>query len=378
MRAVLLRLSGEEGGQAADMNEWGDRVLQAVSLEDAVERIGEAKKQLEGKVLILGHHYQRDEVIRFADFTGDSFKLARDAANEADKPYIVFCGVHFMAESADILTSDEQAVSLPDMRAGCSMADMADVDQVMDCWDEIDSRGGGKVVPVTYMNSTAAIKAFCGDRDGIVCTSSNAMSVYRWAFERGERILFIPDEHLGRNTAHRFGIGDDEMALWDPNLPLGGLDGAVLDRARIILWKGHCSVHMHFLPEHADVMRKRFPGIRVIVHPECTAEVVSKADMVGSTEQIIRAVREGGPGSRWAVGTEHHLVGRLAAQNPDREVMSLSPFACQCATMFRISPRHLLHVLEGLLEGRVVNRITVPPEIARPARVALDRMLAHA
>lgn len=358
------------------MDESGGGAPAAVSLEDALERIEEAKRRLADRVLILGHHYQRDEVIRFADVTGDSFKLARDAAAAADRPYIVFCGVHFMAESADILTSEDQAVSLPDLRAGCSMADMADVDQVMDCWDELEGWGGGEVVPVTYMNSTAAIKAFCGERGGIVCTSSNALSVYEWAFERGKRILFIPDEHLGRNTAHRFGIGDDEMVVWNPNLPRGGVEGAALERARVILWKGHCSVHMHFLPEHADVMRKRFPGIRVIVHPECTAEVVAKADVVGSTEQIIRSIREGEPGSRWAVGTEHHLVGRLAKRMPDREVMSLSPFACQCATMFRISPRHLLHVLEELLEGRVVNRITVPPDIARAARVALDRMLA--
>jgi quinolinate synthase len=353
--------------------------LRTTPLEELEARIARAKRKLASRVLILGHHYQRDEIIRFADYTGDSFKLARDAAAEKEKPYIVFCGVHFMAESADILTSDEQAVILPDLGAGCSMADMADIDQVLDCWEEIAGRNGKRTIPVCYMNSSAAIKAFCGDHGGIVCTSSNAHSVFRWAFERGERILFVPDEHLGRNTAHTLGIGDEELVVWDPAKPLGGCEEAALDRARVLLWKGFCSVHMHFLPEHVDRMRERFPGIRVIVHPECTAKVVAKADAMGSTEQILRAVRESAPGTCWAVGTEFHLVGRLAAELAPRgvEVMTLSPFACQCATMYRIHPRSLCYVLESLVEGCVVNRIVVPAEIARSARVALDRMLEH-
>jgi quinolinate synthase len=284
-----------------------------------------------------------------------------------------------MAESADILTSPDQAVILPDLGAGCSMADMADIDQVLDCWDELGAAGGGRTIPVCYMNSSAAIKAFCGERDGIVCTSSNAGSVFRWAFERGDRILFVPDEHLGRNTAHRLGIGDDDLVVWDPERPRGVCEPDALRRARVVLWKGFCSVHMHFLPEHIDAMRLRFPGIRVIVHPECTAEVVAKADAVGSTEQILKAVRESPPGSRWAVGTEFHLVGRLAAESAKRgvEVWTLSPFACQCSTMYRIHPRALLFVLEELLEGRIPNRITVPESVARPARIALERMLEH-
>jgi len=343
--------------------------------ETVLERIARAKAKLGDQLLVLGHHYQRDDVIRFADFTGDSFKLARDAAAEEKRRTIVFCGVHFMAESADILTSDEQVVLLPDLRAGCSMADMADVDQVLDCWEEIG--GDERTIPVTYMNSTAAIKAFCGEHGGIVCTSSNADSVFRWAFDRGERILFIPDEHLGRNTAHRYGIGDDRIALWDPHERSGGLDSGAVRRAKVILWKGHCSVHMHFLPEHVDIMRDRYPGIRVIVHPECTAEVVAKADAMGSTEGIIRAIREAPPGSRWAVGTEHHLVARLARQMEGKEVMSLAPFACQCATMFRITPQRLLDTLEGLLEGKRIHWIQVPPETARSAKIALDRMLQH-
>ena len=358
-------------------NRGGGTAAGAVDLDEILGKIEEAKRALKEKVLILGHHYQRDEVVRFADYRGDSFKLAQDAANESNVPYIVFCGVHFMAESADILTSRDQAVLLPDMRAGCSMADMADADQVADCWEESVGRDGVPTVPVTYMNSTAAIKAFCGERGGIVCTSSNAGSVYRWAFERGERILFIPDEHLGRNTAHTFGITDDEMVLWDPERPLGGNDPEAVRSAKVILWKGHCSVHMHFLPEHAKGMRERFPGIRVVVHPECRADVVAVADEVGSTRKIIQVIRESEPGSKWAVGTEHHLVGRLSNELPDKEVMSLSPFACQCATMFRISPLHLLHVLERLIEGEMVNRIVVSEEIARPAKIALERMLQH-
>jgi quinolinate synthase len=348
-------------------------------MEELLERIGAARAKLGRKALILGHHYQRDEIIRFADYTGDSFKLARDAAREKEATYIVFCGVHFMAESADILTSDEQVVVLPDLGAGCSMADMADIDQVLDCWDDLTARNGKRTVPICYMNSSAAIKAFCGERGGIVCTSSNAGSVFRWAFERGDRLLFIPDEHLGRNTAHTLGFSDDELAVWDPDRPLGACAPGSLERARIVLWKGFCSVHMHFLPEHVDRVRAEVPGIRVMVHPECTAEVVARADGMGSTEQILRAVRASEPGSSWAIATEFHLVGRLAEEMAPRgvEVRTLAPFACQCATMYRIHPRALCRVLESLAEGRIVNRITVPKEIAHHARIALDRMLEH-
>jgi quinolinate synthase len=349
-----------------------------VATEGILDRIAAAKEKLAGDLLILGHHYQRDEIIRFADYTGDSFKLARDAAAQADVKQIVFCGVHFMAESADILTSDEQVVILPDLKAGCSMADMADLDQVLDCWDEIEERTGGTTIPVTYMNSSARIKAFCGDHGGIVCTSSNARSVYRWAYERGERILFLPDEHLGRNTGHQMGIEDDQMTVWDPRLEDGGCPGDTLDRAKVILWRGFCSVHMSFLPEHARQLREKFPGIQIIAHPECTAEVVAESDHVGSTEGIIKAITASEPGSKWAVGTEHHLVNRLAAKLPDRMIVPLSPFACNCATMYQIDPPNLLEVLEGLVDGRVINRITVPEDVAKSALVALERMLANA
>ncbi len=346
--------------------------------EELLEKIALAKEKLAGDLIILGHHYQRDDIIQYADFTGDSFKLARDAAARADVKNIVFCGVHFMAESADILSSDDQTVLLPDLKAGCSMADMANIDQVLDCWDEIEDRTGGTTIPVTYMNSSANIKAFCGDHEGIVCTSSNAQSVYRWAFERGERILFLPDEHLGRNTGHQMGIEDDQMVVWDPAREDGGCPGDALDRSKVILWNGFCSVHMTFLPEHVDLMRERFEGIQIIAHPECTAEVVQKADFVGSTEGIIKAISAGEPGSKWAVGTEHHLVKRLAEKLTDRTVMPLSPFACNCATMYQIDPKSLLQSLEGLVEGREGNRITVPADVSRSALVALERMLANA
>ncbi len=344
---------------------------------EVLDRIEAAKKSLGKRLVILGHHYQRDEIIRFADFTGDSFKLARSAAKQSDARFIVFCGVHFMAESADILTSADQAVLLPDLKAGCSMADMADLDQVLDCWDEIEQRTGGTTIPVTYMNSTAAIKAFCGDHGGIVCTSSNAAGVFRWAFERGKRILFLPDEHLGRNTAHAMGIGDSDMTVWDPSRFDGGNTGEVLDAARVILWKGFCSVHMTFQPEHCELMREKFPGIRIIAHPECTAEVIAQADESGSTERIIAAIRASKPGSKWAVGTEHHMVQRLAAELPDRMIIPLSPYACNCATMYQIDPPNLMEALEALVGDRVINRITVPEDVARSALVALERMLAN-
>ena len=334
------------------------------------------KESFGPKLVILGHHYQRDDVIQFADFTGDSFKLAKLAASRTEAETIVFCGVHFMAESADVLKTGDQKVILPDLGAGCSMADMADIDQVRDCWSDLGGVLGPKdTVPITYMNSSAAIKALCGKEGGAVCTSSNAEAVFRWAFEQGNRILFLPDEHLGRNVAFGMGTPLDEMVVYDPSLELGGNTPDELRRARLVLWKGHCSVHGRFLPEHVDRMRESYPGIQVIVHPECRYEVVQRADAWGSTERIMGAVNSSPPGSKWAVGTEHHLVDRLAAAHPDKDVYNLAGFVCQCATMYRIDPPHLLWALENLANGDVVNQISVPPDVAEWARVALQRML---
>ena len=339
------------------------------------ERIAAAKSQLGDQVVILGHHYQRDEVVRFADFRGDSLRLAQQAA-AAEARYIVFCGVHFMAESADILRQPHQQVILPDLNAGCSMADMAEIGQVEACWRELESAGPLGVVPITYMNSTAAIKAFTGEHGGSVCTSSNAAAVMRWAFERSERALFLPDEHLGRNTAYRMGIPLEQMIVWDPSRALGGNTPEALRAARVILWNGYCSVHQRFLPEHVARVRREVPGIRVIAHPECRFEVVQLADEVGSTEQIVRTVTVAEPGSQWAVGTEIHLVNRLSRQFTDRRVMSLDPSVCVCTTMFRITPQHLLWTLDNLVAGRVVNRIAVDDRTRHWARVALERMLS--
>jgi quinolinate synthase len=338
------------------------------------ERIASAKARLGSRVVILGHHYQRDEVVKFADFRGDSLKLSQQAAG-TDAEYIVFCGVHFMAESADVLRQPHQVVVLPDLGAGCSMADMAEIGQLETCWEELRAAGIDRVIPITYMNSTAAIKAFTGRQGGAVCTSSNANAVMRWAFERGERVLFLPDEHLGRNTGVQLGIELDRMIVWDPAKELGGNDEEALARARVILWKGYCSVHQRFQPEHVDSVRSTHPGIRVIVHPECRMEVVQKADAVGSTEKIIQAVRAAGPGTCWAIGTEIHLVNRLARELPEQQIVSLDPHVCVCTTMFRISPQHLAWALENLAEDRVVNRIEVDEETRRWARVALERML---
>jgi quinolinate synthase len=342
------------------------------SLDD---RIAAAKARLAGDVVILGHHYQRDEVIKFADFRGDSLKLSQQAA-EANGRYIVFCGVHFMAESADILRRSHQVVILPDINAGCSMADMADIGQVESCWSELDSLGGLKVVPITYMNTTAAIKSFTGEHGGSVCTSSNAAAVLRWAFERGERALFLPDEHLGRNTAFRMGIPLEQMIVWDPYQEMGGNTPEVVRHARMVLWKGYCSVHQRFLPEHVARVRREHPGIRVIVHPECRFDVAQAADQIGSTEGITKAILAAEPGSKWAVGTEIHLINRLSKELKDRLVISLDPSVCVCTTMFRISPRHLLWVLENLVAGNVVNRIAVDDRTRHYARVALERMLS--
>jgi quinolinate synthase len=339
------------------------------------ERMASAKALLHNDVVILGHHYQRDEVVKFSDFRGDSLKLSYQAA-EADARYIVFCGVHFMAESADILRREHQAVVLPDLNAGCSMADMADIGQVEACWDELSLIGGLKAVPVTYMNSTAAIKSFTGEHGGAVCTSSNAEKVMRWALQRGDKVLFLPDEHLGRNTGHRLGIPLDRMVVWDPHQEFGGNTAEAIRHAQLILWKGYCSVHQRFRPEHIERVRRAHPGIRVIVHPECRFEVTQAADQIGSTEGIIKAISESPAGSEWAVGTEIHLVNRLSKQLTDRKIISLDPSVCVCTTMFRITPQHLLWALENLAAGNVVNQISVDERTRHFARVALDRMLS--
>jgi quinolinate synthase len=345
----------------------------------ADRRIAAAKQQLAGQAVILGHHYQRDEVIRFADYRGDSFRLAQVAA-ETDAQYIVYCGVHFMAESADILGREEQHVILPDLNAGCSMADMAEIGQVEDCWEQlvklgITSDAGDQVTPMTYMNSTAAIKAFCGERGGVVCTSSNAAAAFKWAFGRTPKIFFLPDQHLGRNTAVRMGIPLTDMVVWDPFQIMGGNSPDRLRKARVILWKGHCSVHQRFLPEHVDNVRAKYPGIQVIVHPECRMEVCDKADFIGSTDQLIKRVAAAPVGTSFAVGTEIHLVNRLGKEHPDKVVITLDDSGCLCTTMFRISPQHLAWALENLVEGNVVNEIKVDPKVHHWARVALDRML---
>jgi len=344
-------------------------------------RIAAAKRELGGRGIVLGHHYQRDEVIRFADFRGDSYKLSQEAARTRAE-YIVFCGVHFMAESADVLAQEGQQVILPDLNAGCSMADMAEIGQVESCWEQLVSLGltgdsGRGITPLTYMNSTAAIKAFCGERGGLVCTSSNAPAAFRWAFARNEKILFLPDQHLGRNTAYALGIPLNECVVWDPFMIMGGVDPERLRRARVILWKGHCSVHQRFLPEHVEKVRARYPDVRVIVHPECRWEVCRKADGVGSTEGLIKMIADAPAGSKFAVGTEIHLVNRMAREfaGEGKMVMTLDESGCLCTTMFRISPQHLCWALENLVEDNVVNRIQVPDEVKHWARVALDRML---
>jgi quinolinate synthase len=340
-------------------------------------RISAARHTLGERLVILGHHYQRDEVIRYADYTGDSFRLARQIANRPEADYIVFCGVHFMAESADVLCAPHQQVILPDLAAGCSMADMVAPDQLEICWEELTQMGIGGVVPVTYINSAAAIKSFVGERGGTVCTSSNAMATLKWAFGRGERVLFLPDQHLGRNTAYKMGIPLDEMVVWDPDEVFGGLQPEQVQHARMILWKGHCSVHTRFSVRQIENIRRQHPGVRVIVHPEVPWEVVQAADDSGSTEHIIKTVSASPPGSVWAVGTEVHLVNRLARQlAPERTVLSLDQFGCLCSTMFRVSPNHLLWILEELVQGRVHNRIEVPAEQKHWTRVALDRMLS--
>jgi quinolinate synthase len=352
--------------------------LPSPSDPDLVARAQRAKERLGDQVFVLGHHYQRDEVIAFADVTGDSFKLAQQAAARPESPYIVFCGVHFMAESADILTAGHQQVVLPDLAAGCSMADMAALTQVEDCWDGLVQAGvADAVVPVSYMNSSADIKAFTGRHGGTICTSSNAKVSLEWAFAKGEKVLFLPDQHLGRNTAVReMGMSLDDCVLWDPHKPGGGLTPERLRDARMILWRGHCSVHGRFSIDSVDDVRARIPDVQVLVHPECKHEVVAAADHVGSTEVIIATLAAAPAGSSWAVGTELNLVKRLAAQHPDKKILFLDRTVCFCSTMNRIDLPHLVWALESLVEGRVVNRIEVDPDTAHWARVALDQMLA--
>jgi quinolinate synthase len=353
-------------------------VYLGLSDDEMDARIARARAILGDRLVILGHHYQRDEVIKFADFTGDSLKLSQLAARQSHADYVVFCGVHFMAESADVLGARHQTVILPDLAAGCSMADMAALDQLEVCWHELASLGvdTASVIPVTYINSTAAIKAFCGEHAGLVCTSTNAAEVMAWAWDRGEKLVMLPDQHLGRNTAVRMGVPLDEMVVWDPEVPFGGVDRRALERARLILWKGHCSVHTRFSMRHVEAFRRQYPHGKVIVHPECTFDVAQAADHMGSTEFIIRTVSESPEGSAWAVGTEIHLVNRLARQvAPTRTVVTLDAMGCLCSTMFRVSPNHLLWVLEGLVDGEVHNPIVVPEPTKVWARVALDRML---
>ncbi len=350
-------------------------------------RIRAAKAKLGAEAVVLGHHYQRDEVIRFADFTGDSYKLSQAAA-ESDARTIIFCGVYFMAETADILARPWQQVILPDLNAGCSMADMAEIGQVEECWESLERQGAGNreqgagnnskgILPLTYMNSAAEIKAFCGERGGLVCTSSNARAAFEWAFQRAGKVLFLPDQHLGRNTAFAMGIPLNEMVVWDPYQINGGVTPERLRAARVVLWKGHCSVHQRFLPEHVDRVRREEPGMQVIVHPECRWEVCQKADALGSTERIIELIERAPEGSSFAVGTEIHLVNRLAKRFAPlgKRVITLDESGCLCTTMYRISPQHLAWALENLTDGRVVNRIQVEERVKYWARVALERML---
>ena len=345
--------------------------------EEISKGIQFARNEIGQKAVLLGHHYQRDDVIQYADFTGDSYKLSKIAAEIKDAKWIIFCGVHFMAETADILTSDDQNVLLPNMAAGCSMADMAVPRDVQDCWDDLDEVLGGtdRVIPITYMNSAAAIKAHCGKHGGLVCTSSSAEKAFDWALERGDKILFLPDQHLGRNTALAKGISERDMAVWNPLLPMGGLSQLEIGQARVLLWKGHCSVHTRFTVDQIEAARNRNPETTVIVHPECTRDVVASADMYGSTEFILEKVSNAPAGTSWGVGTEISMVHRLATENPDKEIFCLDPVVCPCATMYRIHPAYVLWVLEGIMAGLAINRVEVEPETRRHATLALERML---
>ncbi|MEV6673246.1 quinolinate synthase NadA [Streptomyces sp. NPDC051162] len=377
---LALLLLGREADPRSERGVECPGDLPAPSDPDLVERARAAKARLGDKVFVLGHHYQRDEVIEFADVTGDSFKLARDAAARPDAEYIVFCGVHFMAESADILTTDAQQVVLPDLAAGCSMADMATAEQVAECWDVLTEAGVAEVtVPVSYMNSSADIKAFTGKHGGTICTSSNAERALNWAFEQGEKVLFLPDQHLGRNTAVRdLGMSLDDCVVYNPHRPNGGLTAEQLRDAKMILWRGHCSVHGRFSLDSVRDVRERIPGVNVLVHPECKHEVVAAADYVGSTEYIIKALEAAPAGSKWAIGTELNLVRRLANRFADegKEIVFLDKTVCFCSTMNRIDLPHLVWTLESLADGKVVNRIEVDPEVAAFSKLALERMLS--
>ncbi|MCP3817431.1 quinolinate synthase NadA [Streptomyces sp. A3M-1-3] len=375
---LALLLLGREADPRSERGVECPGDLPSPSDPDLVERARAAKEKLGDKVFVLGHHYQRDEVIQFADVTGDSFKLAKDAAAKPEAEYIVFCGVHFMAESADILTSDDQKVVLPDLAAGCSMADMATAEQVAECWDVLTEAGVAEAtVPVSYMNSSADIKAFTGKHGGTICTSSNAKRALDWAFEQGEKVLFLPDQHLGRNTAVRdMGMSLDDCVLYNPHKPNGGLTVEQLRDAKMILWRGHCSVHGRFSLDSVNDVRKRIPDVNVLVHPECKHEVVRAADFVGSTEYIIKTLEAAPAGSKWAIGTELNLVRRVAAAHPDKEVVFLDKTVCFCSTMNRIDLPHLVWALESLAEGNLVNQIQVDTETESFAKLALERMLA--
>jgi quinolinate synthase len=371
---VFLDLLGPQRASEKGTTCPGD--LPPASDPDLVGRAVAARRALGDRAFVLGHHYQREEVIRFADARGDSFRLAQQAAARPDAEFVVFCGVHFMAESADILTAEHQQVVLPDLAAGCSMADMATLAQVEEAWEILDEWVPGAVVPLTYMNSSADIKALTGREGGAICTSSNAARAMSWAFSQRDKVLFLPDQHLGRNTALGMGLRPDELVVWDPHRDEGGLDPEAVRAARVILWRGHCSVHHRFLPEHVDLVRERIPGVRVLVHPECRHEVVAKADEVGSTERIIKVVEASPPGSKWAVGTELNLVHRLATEHPDKTVAFLDRTVCFCSTMNRIDLPHLVWALEELVAGRVPNRIQVDRATREHALSALERMLA--
>jgi quinolinate synthase len=349
-----------------------------LSTEEADARIEAAKAALGSRLVILGHHYQRDEIIRHADYRGDSYKLAKDASRHPEADFIVFCGVHFMAESADILTGDDQKVILPNLAAGCSMADMANLFQVRNCWRQLEQTlgTGVRIIPVTYINSAANLKAFVGEKDGTVCTSTNAPTAVAWALEQGDKVLFFPDQHLGRNTGVRLGYdAEDDMCVWDPFKPLGGNTPEKLAQSKFILWKGHCSVHKRFTLEQIQKARTEHPGVQVLVHPECELEVVEAADLNGSTEYIIQMIESSQPGSIWAVGTEINLVNRLATEHPDKTIFCLDPQVCPCSTMYRIHPSYLCWTLEKLVEGELVNQIVVPPKVKHFAALALERML---
>ncbi len=355
-----------------------DAAYSQATEEELHTRIRAAKRALGSRIVILGHHYQRDDIIQYADYRGDSYKLCKDAQRHPEADAIVFCGVHFMAESADILSADRQTVILPNLSAGCSMADMANIHQVERVWEELGQvTDVSRIIPITYMNSAADLKAFVGAHQGAVCTSSNARKVIEWALDRGDKLLFFPDQHLGRNTACRMGFDvERDMLVWDPKQTLGGNSPAKIQDSTVLLWKGHCSVHGRFTLEQVTLSRKVHPNIHVVVHPECTKDVVDAADSFGSTEFIIRAVEAGEPGSKWAIGTEINLVHRLAAENPDKFIMCLDPITCPCSTMYRIHPSFLCYVLEKLVQGTTVNRIDVPDDIKRHAITALERMIA--